>query len=61
MLVERAGDHPLWLVWSPGYRTLGKCSTLVDRLQVLRPHMKRVIRVSGKYEERMGLIRYDPG
>ena len=61
LLADRAGPHRIWLVWSPGYRTYGsKCSTLVDRLQLLRPRMKRVIKVSVKYEERMGLIRYDP-
>jgi len=48
-------------VWSPNYKTFGtKCSTMVDRLQLLRPRMTRVIKVSTKYEERMGLVRYDP-
>jgi mannosyltransferase len=61
LLVDRAGSHRVWLVWSPGYKTFGsKCSTLVDRLKLLRPQMKRVVKVSLKYEERMGLIRYDP-
>ena len=60
-LADRAGPRRIWLVWSPGYKTFGsKCSTLVDRLQLLRPRMKRVVKVSVKYEERMGLIRYDP-
>ena len=62
MLDERAGSHTLWLVWSPGYKTFGqKCSNMVDQLKALRPDMKRVVKVSLKYEERMGLIRYKPG
>jgi uncharacterized membrane protein len=61
MLDQRAGSHRLWLVWSPNYKTFGsKCSTLVDRLKLLRPQMKRVVKVSTKYEEHMGLISYDP-
>ncbi len=59
MLDQRAAGHTVWLVWSPGYKTFGsKCSTLIDRLEVLRPQMKRVVKVSPKYEERVGLIRY---
>ena len=58
-VVDRAGPHTLWLVWSIDYRTFGKkCSALVDRLQALRPDMKRVVKLSVKYEERLGLIRY---
>jgi hypothetical protein len=61
LLDQRAANHRVWLVWSPGYKTFGgKCSTLVDRLQLLRPGMKRVVKVSVNYEERMGLIRYEP-
>src|SRR5205814_10193291 len=58
-LVDRAGPHTLWLVWSTGYRTFGhKCSALTDYLEALRPDMKRVVKLSVKYEERIGLIRY---
>lgn len=59
LLDERAGPHRLWLVWSPNYKTFGsKCSTLIDRLHLLRPQMTRVVKVKPKYEEHMGLIRY---
>jgi hypothetical protein len=59
MLDQRAGSHQLWLVWSPNYKTFGsKCSVLVQRLQVLRPDMARVVKVKPKYEEHLGLIRY---
>ena len=61
MLDQRAGPRRLWLVWSPNYKTFGtKCSTLVDRLHLLRPEMTRVVKVKPKYEEHMGLIRYQP-
>ncbi|MBV8986018.1 MAG: glycosyltransferase family 39 protein [Acidimicrobiia bacterium] len=61
MLDQRAGRHTLWLVWSPNYKTFGsKCSTMIDRLHLLRPDMKRVVKVKPKYEEHMGLIRYQP-
>lgn len=61
MLDQRAGAHRVWLVWSPNYKTFGsKCSTLVDRLKLLRPDMKRVVLLKPKYEEHMGLIRYGP-
>ena len=61
MLDQRAGQHTLWYVWSPNYKTFGsKCSTMIDRLHLLRPDMKRVVKVKPKYEEHMGLIRYQP-
>jgi hypothetical protein len=60
-LDQQAGSHRVWLVWSSGYKTFGsKCSTLVDRLQEVRPHMTRVVKVSTSFEEHMGLIRYEP-
>jgi hypothetical protein len=61
MLDQRAANHRVWLVWSPGYRTYGtKCSVLQDRLKTLRGNMTRVLKVKPKYEERMGLLRFDP-
>ena len=61
MLDQRAGPRRVWLVWSPNYKTFGsKCSTMIDRLHLLRPQMTRVVKVKPKYEEHMGLVRYDP-
>ncbi|MBV8303194.1 MAG: glycosyltransferase family 39 protein [Acidimicrobiia bacterium] len=61
MLDQRAGAHRIWLVSSTNYKTFGsKCSDMGDQLQLLRPHSDRVVKLSGKYEERMGLVRYDP-
>jgi mannosyltransferase len=61
LLDQRAAGRRLWLVWSPNYKTYGsKCSTLVTRLEQSRPDMARVVKVKTKYEEHMGLIRYQP-
>ena len=61
-LIDRAGPaNTVWLVWAPGYRTLHKkCENLIARLGHLRPDMKRVIKVTEKYEERPGLVRFPP-
>ncbi|MDQ6796428.1 MAG: hypothetical protein M3011_00145, partial [Actinomycetota bacterium] len=63
MLLDRAGpDHTIWLVWSPNYLTFGtKCTALGDRLQAVRPDMKRVLTIKTEYFEHPGLIRYRPG
>jgi len=35
MLLERAGAHDIWFVWSPGYRTFGpKCEAIMDALEL---------------------------
>jgi mannosyltransferase len=62
LLLDRAGPtHDIWLVWSPGYRTLkSKCTTLTERLQAARPDMARMLRISTKNFEHPGLIRYRP-
>jgi hypothetical protein len=60
MLLARAGpDHDLWLVWAPSYRTFGtKCQNLIERLEAARPDNRRVVKVSTKYVERPGLVRF---
>ncbi|MGH9158012.1 MAG: glycosyltransferase family 39 protein [Acidimicrobiales bacterium] len=62
-LVARAGPgHDVWLVWMPGYRTLGeKCDTLNARLGTLRPGATTVVvRHPGRYPERADLWRFPP-
>ena len=61
MLLERAGpQRQVWVVWAPGYRTLGtKCQLLLSELQRARPE-QRVVKISGRYFERPGLVRYPP-
>ncbi|HYX44896.1 MAG TPA: glycosyltransferase family 39 protein [Acidimicrobiales bacterium] len=63
MVLDRAGpDHDVWVVWAPGYRTFGtKCQNLVERLEDARPDNRRVVKVSTKYFERPGLVRFRPG
>jgi hypothetical protein len=35
--IQLAGRHAVWLVWAPGYRSIGSaCSGLVAELSVLR-------------------------
>ncbi|MCA1690912.1 MAG: hypothetical protein LC733_01455 [Actinobacteria bacterium] len=62
MLLDRAGpEHDVWVVWAPGYRTLGtRCQNLIERLGDARPDNQRVVKVSTKYFERPGLVRFRP-
>lgn len=58
-LLQSAGAHDIWLVWSPGYRTYGsKCDRLMKTLEAARP-MTRVVKVKVRYFEHPGLIRFD--
>jgi len=63
MLLDRAGPaHDLWLVWAPGYQTFKtKCQNLIDRLDDARPDTERVVKISTKYFERPGLVRFRAG
>jgi mannosyltransferase len=59
MLIERAGPaQDVWLVWSPGYRTLGtKCQRLDRQLAEFRSR-QQVVKLSRHIPERMGLVRF---
>jgi mannosyltransferase len=61
-LVQVAGPtHTVWLVWAPGYRTLGsKCQQIEDQLGALRPSTQVVAYNSTKYYEFADLVRYPP-
>ena len=61
MLLSRAGPaHNLWLVWSPGYKSLGRrCEQLAAALGTYRVPGDDV-RVRWSSPEHMGLIRFDP-
>jgi len=62
MLLERAGTNDIWLVWSPGYRTLeSKCEAIIEALEVERPQASRLVRVQLRYLEHPGLVRFRPG
>lgn len=59
-LHQRAGRSTVWLVWSPGYRTLGrKCERVVDALKLQRPGGRAVVS-SGSEFEHMWLYQYGP-
>ncbi len=60
-ILERAGDHRVWMVWSPRYLTFdGKCEAIVDELARHRPHNAALVGPDEKIYEFMGLRRYDP-
>jgi hypothetical protein len=60
-LVDRAGPNTIWLVWSLNYRTYGhKCQGLIANLGRLRPPVRRVVTLSNRYAERIGLIEFRP-
>ena len=59
MLLQRAGDKDIWLVWSPGYRTFGaKCEAILETLEFERPQGSRIVRVRLRFGEHPGLVRF---
>ncbi len=59
MLLQRAGPNDIWMVWSPGYRTLGpKCEAIIGALEEQRPNASRVVRVKLRVSEHPGLVRF---
>jgi uncharacterized membrane protein len=60
-VLERAGDHRVWLVWSPRYLTFeGKCEAIVEALARRRPQNAIAVTPDESFYEFMGLRRYDP-
>ncbi len=59
-IARRAGiGHDVWLVWSSGYRTLGKkCETIVTELDAVRPRHHVVVEPNVRLFEPQGLVRY---
>lgn len=58
-LLDRAGRHTIWMVWSPGHRTFGhKCEDVLNVLTKTRPSATDVSTRHGDGEETMGLRRY---
>ena len=62
MLVERAGPtHNVWLVWSAGYKALGRrCEQLLHALGGYRV-WGDAVRLQWSSPEHLGLIRFAPG
>ena len=57
-----AGDHRVWMVWSPGYRTFDtKCEAVLNRLATARGGSGDLVLPDDQcFYEFMGLRRYDP-
>lgn len=59
-LLERAGDHKIWLVWSTGYRTFdNKCEQILNYLSAARGQNETLVRPNDDLYEFMGLTRFD--
>ncbi len=57
----RAGGGTVWLVWSPGYRTLGtRCEQVVNALARTRVGTGIVAVADGPNGEQVGVRRFDP-
>jgi hypothetical protein len=55
----RAGNRPIWLVFSEGYSLLGqRCEAILTELAELRPH--HVVVTAAGDAERAWLYRFDP-
>jgi len=61
-VLNLAGPHQVWLVWAPGYRTLGRdCQEIRDALELARTaHVQEVRSTPGKYYEPENLVRFAP-
>ncbi len=60
-VLGRAGTGRIWLVWSPGFRTLdAKCERVVDALGTACPTTADVRSAAGPNGERVDLRRFDP-
>jgi Predicted membrane protein len=58
---RRAGTGRIWLVWSPGYRTLGtKCESVINALGELRTPSDLVMAFDGPVGETVEVRRFDP-
>ena len=62
MLLDRAGPaNSVWLVWSMGYKSLGKrCEGLLAALAGSR-YFADVVKIGWRSPEHLGLIRFDSG
>ena len=56
-----AGTGRVWLVWSPGYRTLGtKCESVINELSGLRTPSDLVMAFDGPSDDTVEVRRFDP-
>jgi mannosyltransferase len=60
-LLERAGAHTIWLVWSAGYRPFDvKCERIAAALGTGRGPGHAVVDADAGIFEHMGVVRFDP-
>ena len=56
-----AGTGRIWVVWSPGYRTLGtKCESAINELSGLRTPSDLVMAFDGPSDDTVEVRRFDP-
>jgi uncharacterized membrane protein len=59
-ILERAGDHRVWYVWSTGYRTFdNKCEQMMNVFAASRGQGETLVRPNDDIYEFMGVTRYD--
>jgi hypothetical protein len=58
---KMAGKHTIWLVWAPGYRSIGgACGGLVEQLSVLRGPPYTAVSRDARTSESMSLEEFAP-
>ncbi len=58
-VIAQAGNHDIWLVWAPGYKTYGTmCQALDAALRGKRPTAEALVQPDATLFEFQGLIRY---
>ncbi len=58
-VLDRAGDHRVWYVWSTGYRTFdNKCEQILNVLAAARGQGETLVRPNDDIYEFMGLTRF---
>jgi hypothetical protein len=59
-VLDRAGNHTVWYVWSTGYRTFdGKCEQVLNVLSTARGDGETLVRPDDDFYEFMGVTRFD--
>jgi hypothetical protein len=58
-ILDRAGDHKVWYVWSSGYRTFdNKCEQILNVLSAARGQGETLVRPNDDFYEFMGVTRF---
>lgn len=58
-ILDQAGDHRIWYVWSTGYRTFdNKCEQILNVLSAARGQGETLVRPNDDFYEFMGVTRF---